>query len=215
MKAESYDFQLLTFHWSGLSSELRVSFWLIVLFLVIGAFCAMLIYFPKMLFFRNVEVVELKIKLGNVGTVKIKPNNQVRQIAHKAWVELVTRKAGIPVDRENDVISDVYASWYELFKEIRLLAREVPANKLTDPDTKKLVDILIQTLNKGLRPHLTQWQAKYKRWYNSAVDSDKKSALTPQDIQKNYPKYDDLVDDMLKVNKFLVDYAVELKKLLN
>lgn len=215
MKIASYDFQLLTFHWSGLSSELRFSIWLILLFIVIGLICMLLVYFPKLRQIRGVDVVELKIKLGGVGTVKIKPNNQVRQIAHKAWIELVTRKAGIPVDKENDVISDVYASWYELFKEIRLLARDVPAHKLNDPDTKKLVDVLVQTLNKGLRPHLTQWQAKYKRWYNSAVDRDKKSSLTPQDIQRKYSNYDDLVDDMLKVNKLLVDYASELKKLLN
>ena len=192
---------------------MRLSSALLLSVILIGVIWGLFVLIPKIRFLGQQEV-ELNIRLGGVGSLKIKPNNQVRQTAHKAWVELVTRKAGIPVDRDNDVIEDVYNSWYELFKEIRILAQDVPAQRLRDKDTKALVDILVKTLNKGLRPHLTQWQAKYKRWYKMAVEKDKKSALTPQDIQKNYPDYDDLVTDMLKVNVLLVEYAEELRKLL-
>lgn len=159
--------------------------------------------------------IELKVKLGGIGTVTIKPNYEVRQIAHKAWVELKTRKAGLPIDKDNDVIGDVYASWYDLFKEIRTLARDVPTSKLKDPDTSQLVQLLIDSLNDGLRPHLTKWRAKYSRWYEKAVADSEHDTLTPQDIQRKYPEYQDLVDDMLKINKQLVQYTDEIKKLVD
>ncbi len=159
--------------------------------------------------------IELQIKLGGIGTVKIKPNYEVKQIAHKAWVELKTRKAGLPIDKDNDVVADIYKSWYMLFGEIRELAREVPASKLKDEDTSKLVQLLIDSLNEGLRPHLTRWQAKYSRWYSKAVERDDHEELTPQEIQSKYPEYKKLVEDMLKINKQLVQYTDEIKKLVD
>lgn len=159
--------------------------------------------------------VELQVRLGGIGIVNIKPNYEVKQIAHKAWVELKTRKAGLPIDKENDVVADIYKSWYQLFGEIRELARDVPASKLKDEDTSKLVQVLIDSLNDGLRPHLTRWQAKYSRWYDKAVSDSKHDKLTPQEIQANYPKYQELVDDMLKINKQLVQYTEQIKKLVD
>lgn len=159
--------------------------------------------------------VELEIKLGGIAKVSIKPNYEVKQIAHQVWVELKTRKAGLLIDKDNDVISDIYKSWYQLFAEIRTLTRNIPASKLNDPNTKKLVELLVDTLNDGLRPHLTKWRAKYEWWYEKAVAKSKEEELTPQDIQSKYPEYKELVDDMLKINKQLVQYTEEIKKLVD
>ena len=119
------------------------------------------------------------------------------------------------IDKDNDVISDIYKSWYLLFSEIRTLTRDVPASKLNDPDTKKLVELLVDTLNDGLRPHLTMWRAKYEWWYEKAVANTEHDTLTPQDIQSQYPQYQELVDDMIKINKQLVQYTGEIKKLVD
>lgn len=159
--------------------------------------------------------VTLKLKLGSVAEVTIKPNFQVKQIAHKVWVELNTRKAGLPIDKDNDVISDIYKSWYELFGEIRTLARDIPASKLNDPNTRKLVELLITTLNEGLRPHLTRWRAKYEWWYEDAISKSKRDELTPQALQSQYPEYKDLVKDMMLINGQLVEYTKEIKKLVD
>jgi len=185
----------------------------LLLLLVIALVAGLL--WSKKIYRLHRQDVELEIALGGIGKLKIKPNYEVKQIAHKAWVELKTRKAGLPIDKDNDVISDIYRSWYMLFGEIRMLAREVPAVQLKDKDTAKLVDLLIDSLNEGLRPHLTRWRAKYSRWYDKAVARDENDELTPQDIQRKYPEYQDLVDDMLKINKQLVQYTAEIKKLAN
>ncbi len=183
--------------------------------LIVVLFLPLMIYFARLLPGIRKGDVELEIKLGKIGSVKIKPNHEVKQIAHKAWVELKTRKAGLPIDKDNDVISDIYKSWYQLFQEIRELARDVPASKLKDEDTRKLINLLIDSLNKGLRPHLTIWQARYSWWYEKAVNDSELNKLTPQDIQSSYPQYQDLVDDMLAINKQLVQYTDQLKKLVD
>lgn len=191
------------------SLTIVISSWLIVIIVV--AAVAWLLW--RKLSSRYMSDIKMEIKLGGIGKVSIKPNYEVRQIAHKAWVELNTRKAGLPIDKENDVIGDIYESWYNLFGEIRALTRDIPASKLKNPDTKKLVGLLIDTLNKGLRPHLTRWQAKYRRWYDKAVDKNEHADLTPQEIQNQYPQYQELVEDMMKINKQLVQYTKEIKKL--
>jgi len=193
------------------SLTLSVNYWLFVLsFLVIIAWISW-----RRVTDRFKSDVQLEISLGGIGKVSIKPNYEVKQIAHKAWVELKTRKAGLLIDKENDVISDIYSSWYDLFGEIRTLTRDIPAAKLKDPSTKKLVELLIETLNVGLRPHLTRWQAKYRWWYDKAVAKSNDESLTPQDVQNQYPNYKELVEDMLEINVQLVQYTSEIKKLVD
>src|SRR5260370_11840865 len=127
------------------------------------------------------EVVEAEVKLGQIGSIKIRPSHEEVQIAHRAWVELTTRKAGLAFDAKNDVITEVYDSWYELFGRLRELVKEIPAQKLrSSKDTRELVRLLVDALNNGLRPHLTRWQASFRRWYSNHLDTQKEA--TPQDI---------------------------------
>ncbi len=157
------------------------------------------------------EVVEAEVSWAG-GKMKIKPDFQDIQIAHKAWVELATRKAGLPFDTENDVIIEIYNSWYALFGELRDLAKQIPAEKVrSSKDTRKLVYLLVEALNQGLRPHLTRWQAKFRRWYEEEVKQNFNS--TPQEIQKKYPQYEVLVTDLRDVNIELMNYTEFIRKI--
>ncbi|MBI1961131.1 MAG: hypothetical protein HYS45_00330, partial [Parcubacteria group bacterium] len=109
----------------------------------------------------------------------------------------------------------VYNSWYQLFSEMRSLIKEIPAGHLKRGNTKKLVDILVDSLNKGMRPHLTKWQAKFRRWYEAELKKERNNDKTPQEIQKQYPFYNDMVQDLMLVNQQLVAYTVEIKKLIS
>lgn len=207
----NYFADILTVGFKDGSLVITVS-WIVLAFVVLVVL--LLIFWRRITGFFKSDV-ELEIKLGGIAKVSIKPNYEVKQIAHQVWVELKTRKAGLPIDKDNDVISDIYKSWYQLFGEIRTLTRNIPASKLNDPNTKKLVELLVDTLNDGLRPHLTRWRAKYEWWYEKAVTKSKEDELTPQDIQSKYPEYKALVDDMLKINEQLVQYTQEIKKLVD
>ncbi|MFH0776459.1 MAG: hypothetical protein V1936_02500 [Patescibacteria group bacterium] len=158
--------------------------------------------------------VELTLPMG-LGNLKIKATHEVVQIAHQAWTELITRKAGLLFDPEHDVIVEVYNSWYELFRITRNLIKEIPVRKIKDKNTKLLTDTLIKVLNDGMRPHLTKWQARFRRWYEHEMKKEKNTDRAPQDVQREYPHYQDLIRNLTAINKTLVEYTNELKKIFN
>ena len=167
----------------------------------------------KYFFRRRFRVVDMNISIANIGNISIEKNKDISRIAHKAWVEIMTRKVGLLFEEDKDVIIEVYNSWYSLFGIIRDLLKEIEPRK-KDKDLEKLENILVKTLNYGLRPHLTKWQAKYRRWYNQEIEKDANSQLSPQEIQKNYKKYGELIADLKETNKQMVQFAEELKKLV-
>jgi len=127
---------------------------------------------------------------------------------------LTARKAAIEIDENEDSIEDIYNSWYELFTTTREYLTEMPAVELRgNQNAQKIVNFAIDVLNKGLRPHLTKWQKKYKKWYNQAANTQEYRNKDPQEIQKHFPEFDELVKDMKSINQGLMKYAEELKKI--
>ncbi|MDR0369527.1 MAG: hypothetical protein LBH96_03255 [Candidatus Peribacteria bacterium] len=124
-----------------------------------------------------------------------------------------TRKAGLLFE-DDDVIVEVYDSRYQLFTEFRELIKQIPSRELKDPNTKKLIDILINSLNKGLRPHLTKWQSKFRKRFEKELKKDENEEKSCQEIQKTFPEYKEVVTDLQKINGELVEYTKELKKLI-
>lgn len=147
-----------------------------------------------------ITIDEVNLGIGN-SSVKLLYNKKDQEIAYKLWVELSTRKIGLPFDRENDVISEVYNSWYEFFKIARELLKEIPVGRL--PYSNDLIQLTEKVLNMGLRPHLTMWQAKYRKWYDKALEE---KSGTPQEIQKQYPEYALLIEDLLLTNERMIEY---------
>lgn len=162
--------------------------------------------------FSRYRVVEADISLGRVGHVKLQPNTKDVQIAHQIWTELVTRKAAIPIDPDRDVITKVYDSWYRLFQRVRALISEIPADLIRrDASTRELIRIATQTLNEGLRPHLTRWQAEFRNWIKQREGELRDKS--PQELQKTFPQFQALISDMRVVNQGLMEYATALEKI--
>ncbi len=192
---------------------LEVSLWVLAALAVLFALLKLLVWNSKNPLHKY-EVVRLNVQLGNVGSVELRPNNEDVQIAHRIWTELITRKAAQPIDIENDVIADIYNSWYALFGRIRQLIADIPGHMLRkEKSTQELVRIATQTLNNGLRPHLTRWQARFRHWYDDCPDDVRKKC--PQDCQREFPEYEQLIDDMKTVNGQLIQYAAELEKIIH
>ena len=164
--------------------------------------------------FHKYELVKLNVQLGNVGAVELRPNNEDVQIAHRIWTELMTRKAAQPIDIEHDVIVEIYNSWYALFGRVRQLISDIPGHMLRkEKSTQELVRIATLTLNNGLRPHLTRWQARFRHWYDKCPDAAKEKC--PQDCQRGFPEYELLIEDIKRVNGQLIQYAGELEKIIH
>lgn len=155
---------------------------------------------------RRFRAVEVEIALGNVGKVTLQPNIQDIQIAHKIWVELTTRKAAVPLDEDHDVLVEVYDSWFALFQNVRTLLAEVPGSLIrTEHSTQELARIATETLNKGLRPHLTRWQARFRSWWEQ--NQGQLATKTPQELQREFPQYAQLIQELRAVNQDLRQYA--------
>jgi hypothetical protein len=181
--------------------------WAMLAFVVVFALIAGLVLRVWHWRFASALVIdEAEIGIGN-QKIKVRPSHEDRQIAYKLWVEMATRKIGMPVDAEHDVIVDVYSSWYEFFRVARELLKTVPVEKLRrSEDTRKLVNMAVEVLNDQLRPHLTRWQATYRRWYESECRKSDCVDLGPQKIQKRFPERDVLLADLLATNARLMKY---------
>jgi hypothetical protein len=165
--------------------------------------------------YAEFEIDEAEIGIGN-HKVKIKPSEQDLQIAYQLWVELNTRKIGLKIDKENDVITELYNSWYEFFHISRELIKSIPVRKVrANKSTRELIDLSFKILNEAIRPHLTKWQAKFRKWYEAEKEKEENNNLTPQELQKRYPEYEELEKDLLHVNEVLISYKEVLEKLIN
>lgn len=163
--------------------------------------------------FQKFEIDQAEVGIGT-NKLKLSINETDRQIAYKIWVELSTRKIGLPIDLEHDVIAEIYDSWHIFFTVTRELVKDVPVNKFRRKETEEIVRISIGVLNDGLRPHLTKWQARFRRWYGQATEHSDFTDHSPQEIQQRYPKYHELQADLLAVNQRLMAYRKMMYELV-
>ena len=185
-----------------LGIALEFGAWVVPTLILIVLGLAGWVWFRGKIGIGSFDLDSAEIGIGDTK-VSFSPNSTDRQIAYAIWVELSTRKIGLEIDPEHDVISEVYDSWYSFFGVTRELIKAVPAHKLKSKSTRSIVRASVQVLNEGLRPHLTHWQARYRRWYATVEPNDTRE---PQVIQKDFPKYQELIDDLLRINTKLVRY---------
>lgn len=196
------------------SASVQVSLWL-VLPLVLGvAIYVLWRWYHGNVGWKNFEIDQAEIGVGH-GKLKLKPNMTDRQVAYSIWVELSTRKIGLPIDFEHDVIAEVYDSWYAFFSVTRELVKSVPVNKVRQDSTQKIIKLSVEVLNEGLRPHLTKWQARFRRWYEHELSKTSGDMVVdPQDIQQKFPKWQELKTDMERVNQYLMNYREKMHSLV-
>jgi len=159
--------------------------------------------------------MEVEISGSPKLSFKVERNYENLYIANRIYIELTTRKAAIPIDENNDNIEEIYDSWYHLFGIIRDEIKTVPGKYLKDHDpTSALIGLSRKILNDGLRPHLTEHQAKFRKWLENAKKESSNQVLSPQEVQMKYPDFTNLISSMKTVNLVLVNYAGELDKLI-
>lgn len=178
------------------------------------AYVAWRLYFDRTSF-RNFEINETEFGIGT-GRLRFRPNFTDRQVAYSIWVELSTRKIGLPIDFEHDVVAEIYDSWYAFFSVTRELLKTIPVQKVRNSSTQKVIRLSIEVLNEGLRPHLTRWQARFRRWFEHELERKGGSeVLSPQEIQTKFRNWDELKRDMEQVNAHLIHYRKRMNELVH
>jgi hypothetical protein len=162
--------------------------------------------------YKALEIDEAEIGIGS-GKIRLRPNYTDRQVAYQIWVELSTRKLGLKIDLDHDVIVDIYDSWHDFFGITRDLIKSIPVSRASDESTRKIIRLSIEVLNEGLRPHLTRWQARFRAWYDQQLQAPAAEYEDPQAIQKRFGQYDALKADLLDVNNRLIAYRSAMRRL--
>lgn len=121
-------------------------------------------------------------------------------------VELITRKAALQID-DNDVIVEIYDSWYELFNVVRNELKRLPVPH------GELAEHFMEILNEILRPHLTVHQAKFREWFEAARREPKYQTISPQEVQSKYPDYEVLKKSLSETNRALFNASEKLNDL--
>jgi hypothetical protein len=192
--------------------QISIAFDIYATFVVL-ALCLAVYFIKYKKIFSNFEIVEMQIKLGNVGTVKLRPITQVRQIAYQIWVEIRTRKIGLKIDEEYDVIVEVFDSWYTFFTLTREMMHNIPVSLTSNKDTLKLIRVIIKVLNDGLRPLLTKWQARFRKWYDMKLQDGTYNKESPQIIQKKFSEFNTMIQELSKAQIEIGEFANSLHKL--
>lgn len=188
----------------------------VLLLILLGLF-GILLFRKKFPEFSTFEVTSLEVSIGNI-TAKVEHNYTNIEIAHRIYIELVTRKAALPIDEDKDFIIEIYSSWYNLFKITRDEIKSI-SGKFLKKEKDGLANLAIEVLNGKLRNHLTKYQSIFKKWY--ITESEKKSNIgkSPIDIQKIFyindeMNFQNLIKDMKEVNAELKQYSEQLKKFI-
>ncbi len=184
--------------------------WISVTVIIAGVFCIAFLWSIVLKYInrKSINVDQVTLGIGS-NRVTLKYNKKDQEIAYKLWVELSTRKIGLEYKPEYDVIVEMYNSWYNFFAVAREQLKDVPAERIKY--SSELIELTEAVLNKGLRPHLTIWQAKFRKWYDLNEDSFKDE--TPQQTQKKYPDYDFLMKDLLSTNQKMIEYKKLMGKI--
>lgn len=170
------------------------------------------ILFSIILYFALREYRKSKILIISdisAFSVTIKLNMKNIDIAQKIFIHLRTRKIGVPFE-EDDVLIEIYKSWFSTFGAIRdllLEVRPIPQNKI-------IVELGVKILNSGMRPHLTKWQARFRKWYEIQVNKPENENLSPQEIQRKFPEYNELISDLIQSQKEILSFLDSLEKII-
>lgn len=214
------DSRLFSLNWDYVNNELVASanLWLILILVVLLiAGWVVWILFSSRFSVKTFEIDEAQIGVGD-QKLSFRPNSTDRQIAYAIWIEVSTRKIGLPVSFEDDVIVEVYDSWYSFFGVTRELIKQIPVQKLNRESTRIILQFSVDVLNEGLRPHLTKWQARFRLWYERELrtysSEENQDTLDPQTIQARFPHYAELKADLQRVNTSLIGYREKLSELV-
>ena len=199
--------------------NLRIEFSLpillgLVLLLLVGWFVYSRFISKRLSRLTGFEIDEAALGIGDQRLV-FRPNYYDLQVAYQLWAELATRKIGLPIDVDNDLIVDIYGSWYHFFCDTRELIKTIPVRHTqSKKGTRNLIETVLTILNDEMRPHLTRWQAHYLQWWKVTYIGNVVLEQSPQEVQRQFPEYSELLSDLLQINKKLVAYKEKLHEIV-
>jgi hypothetical protein len=198
---------VITFNNQGLIIQISYALVIIIIFL----FSIFFIYPSIKKYKGKYKFEESEIGWGGFK-LKIKPSFEDLQVAYKLWIEISTRKLGNKIDKNYDLIKKINESYYEFFKIARNILKEIPVEKITNKETQKIISLLLDILNQEIRPYLTKWHPEVEKWYRDNLENYKN--LNPVEFEQKFPKYNELMEDLLQLNQKIIELNNSLQNLI-
>ena len=151
-------------------------------------------------------VIWAKMKLSftvtgcSVGGVEISLKNVEDEVKCNIRNYLNTKRSLFVTEPEYDNFADVFNSYHAVYEYLRKQLLLFDGQKKIDSSTYKE----IQNMLKELSFFLTKYQSDYHRWYEKKCEEDFMPLAT---LQKEYPKYADLVKGFKMINKIMQNAA--------
>jgi len=144
----------------------------------------------------------------NLGIVKLATelSDEDRQCAWELYTEIATRVAvsGKRGDEEcqnfdGELLKESLDSLYKFFGECRLIMRQFPVGRIRDDNQQHLGCVIHDLLAKVLRPFLEKWQVAFRTWW----DSEECKCMPLFDRQKEFPDYDEFIQEWSEVRQIV------------
>lgn len=169
-------------------------YFFIVLFVII---VSLLMFYKK-----SINITIPKISFAGI---EINLKNVEKIVWSNITDYLRTKRTIFKINYEYDNFDDVLESYHQVYEFLRLQISYYQNSEKSNCDTTyKHLEGMIKELN----IFLTRNQANYRRWYK-IKNNDNFMFLT--DLQKSYPKYDELKKEFNEFNKKMEKYAKYFK----
>ena len=109
------------------------------------------------------------------------------------------RRDETSADFSGEILAESLSSLHSFFQEARQIMKEFPVGKLKEKNQNHLGNLIHDLLADVLRPFLEKWQADYRAWWQQQDQSRE----TWFEIQKQYPKLEELLEDWTHLRKLM------------
>lgn len=141
----------------------------------------------------SITVAGIELNLRNIdGIVKSNLANY-----------LVTKRSLFKLDIEHDNFDDVFESYHSIYEFVREQMSYYENVSTTDND----IYLEMKSMLKDLNCFLTANQTNYRRWYK--FENEKQFKFIDE-LQKEYPKYEELVQGFTEINAIMLKHMEKL-----
>ncbi len=141
-----------------------------------------------------------------IGKLDLEPNEVEQRSAWTLYVELMTRVAIQPLDKDSGLLRDALNSLYTLFKLTRNVLCTAGPEVANGPQS--LGPVAIEVLNKGLRPFMAKWHPRLLV-YEAACPED----VNLVDHERHWEDYGEMRQELEDLQNRMREYADMLAKI--
>ena len=151
----------------------------------------------------SVFKLSLSVKSISFAGFEISLKDTDKTVKNNIKNYLNTKRSLFYIKPEYDNICEVFDSYHNVYDFLRSqLLQYEDKNK-----TSSLFYLEIQVMLKELNEFLTVHQSNYRRWFAFSEKKNENLFCTLGELQKEYPKFDILMNDFTKINEAMCKHA--------